>query len=75
MSYMVYENRVLKYASVHSVDCIYVKMHDGESIVKPPTVTYHEGFETAAAALALAINTGQEVRICRMCKPPVADLQ
>ena len=67
MQYVVYENRDHNYASVHSVDCAYVKMHWGVSTTKPPTGWYHEGFETAEDGLNKARSTGRSVRICSNC--------
>ena len=71
MNYTVYENRVNNYAAVHRATCGYLKMQGGVSIITPPTGKYHEGLETAEAALSKARSTGRDVRICRGCAPPI----
>ncbi len=73
LRYSVYENRIHNYAAVHRATCGYLKMHGGVSSTKPPTGEYHEGFETAEAALNKATGTGRDVRICQGCNPPVSN--
>lgn len=73
MSYIVYENRVQNYASVHRESCSFPKMHGGVSSTTPPTGQYHEGLETVESAWDKANSTGRRVRICRQCKPPISE--
>ena len=73
MHYTVYENRVHNYAKVHAVTCSYVKMHGGVSSTIPPTGEWHEGFETAEAAMNKARSTGRDVSICSGCGPLISN--
>ena len=72
MHYTVYENRPTNYATVHRSTCNRIKVHGGVSTTTPPTGEYHEGIETAEAALNKAISTGRHVRICSRCAPPIS---
>ena len=69
MKYVVYKNRVHKYAAVHKESCSRLKVHGGVSRTTPPTGKYCEGIETAEAARRVADDTGWEVRICSYCAP------
>ena len=67
MSFTVYEQTRHNYASVHRATCRYIRMHGGGDSDSPGK--YHEGFETAEAALACAESTNRHVRICQTCRP------
>ena len=69
MSYVIYKNRVHKYATVHQEVCGYVNMHGGVSRTSPPTGTYEVGFRQQRDAEREAEDIvrwkGWELKLCR----------
>jgi len=73
MTYVLYMNRVHKYATIHTGSCPFPGSQGGVSRKFPPTGWYVNGLETKNGAEwvgeLLSRATGYQLQHCGVCKP------
>ena len=67
--FVVYVNRVHRFANIHKSGCSYIRSHGGVSQTYPPTGWYLQGFDTLRKAEYAARWSGFRVEKCGNCLP------